>query len=104
MIESLKQIKAAEKTAQQRIEDAQQNSVSGLERTRGQAKDVISQAEADARQRSDAMMEQACSEAKAEAEKIIQTGLSDAQGVRDAGGGRVEGAVKVIVRRVTGEA
>jgi regulator of protease activity HflC (stomatin/prohibitin superfamily) len=49
-------------------------------------------------------MKKACSDAQAEAEKIIQEGLEASQAIKASGEGKITSAAKVIVSQVTGEA
>ena len=104
MIDSLNKIKEAEKKAVEQMDGSKKDSSDMLVKAEDDAKQIIKNASDDAGAKAEGMMKKVCSDAQAEAEKIIQEGVEASKAVKSSGEGKISSAAKVIVSQVTGEA
>jgi ATP synthase H subunit len=104
MIESLTRIKKSETQAEERMQAAGKEAATLADQAAVDARALIVKADQGALEQAGQMMEKACAEARAEAEKIIQAGQADAEKIASQGQGRLEAAGKLIVAHIIGEA
>ena len=104
MIDSLNKIKEAEKKAVEQIDRSKKDSAEMLVKADQDSKQIINKASDVAGSKAEDLMKKTCSDAQAEAEKIIQEGLEASQAIKASGEGKITSAAKAIVSQVTGEA
>ena len=104
MIESLTRIKQSETKADERMQMAEKEAVALADQAATDARVLIAKADQAAGEQAGQMMEKACADAKAEAEKIIQAGQAEAERIAAQGQGRLSAAGKLIVAHIIGEA
>ena len=104
MIESLTRIKQSETKAEERMQAAEKEALVLADQAATDARALIAKADQAALDEAGQMMEKACVDARAEAEKIIQAGQTDAERIAVQGQGRLDDAGKLIVAHIIGEA
>ena len=104
MIESLTRIKQSEIKAEERMQTAENEALALADQAATDARTLIAKADQAAGEQAGQMMEKACADARAEAEKIIQAGRADAERIAAQGQGRLDAADKLIVAHIIGEA
>ena len=104
MIESLTRIKQSETKAEESMQAAGKEAVALVDQATSDARTLIAAAEQAAVEKTGQIMEKACADAKAEAEKIIQAGQADAERIAAQGQGKLDSAGKLIVAHIIGEA
>ena len=102
MINSLKQIKEAEKRADEQIENSKKDSVVLIKKAEEEAVDIISKSAERAQNKADDMIKSACVAAEAEAEKIIMAGVESSKDIKARAEVHVESASKIIVSQILG--
>ena len=104
MIESLTRIKQSETKAEESMQAAEKEAVALVDQAASDARTLIAAAEQAAVEQTGQIMEKACADARAEAEKIIQAGQADAERIAAQGQGKLDSAGKLIVAHIIGEA
>ena len=102
MYEQLKQIRAAEESAAQRLEQAKQREKAMLSDAQAQAQRLINQRAQDAQNEAQALRDRASAETREALEKRRQADLSEAQQFAAQRAEKLPGAVQLICGKVTG--